>query len=358
MTLLIKALGDWTGKLMLYQQECELNATKPEVYVDGYYGASLSQVYSAYTTVALVGGGVGVTPLLGVLEDICAAAETRHIQGRSLLPRRVGAIFVMRELALLAEMRPLLTRIRDLDPQGRYISVKLALTTTPRPEELDVSLHADASWSRNSPLLYKPAQTRVFTHSANTACPFGASLGSSVIPMVQFVVFGVVVGLLVTFQFGDGMLIDGLQSSVWVVQRLVQASALFAAGICVYGGVAVMQWTRKTHTKSRSLQPPYTLDDVGLEERLLPQTRQDGVYAGVETYRDLLSDLQVTVGTRPNLKVHLWELHAGHCQRSSDGGSPIGVLVSGPESLKAATARAAALIGASDFDIHEEEFEL
>ncbi|KAE8897770.1 hypothetical protein PF003_g18618 [Phytophthora fragariae] len=199
---------------MLYQQECELNATKPEVYVDGYYGASLSQVYSAYTTVALVGGGVGETPLLGVLEDICAAAETRHIQGRSLLPRRVAAIFVMRELALLAEMRPLLTRIRDLDPQGRYISVKLALTTTPRPEGLDVSLHADASWSRNSSLLYKPAQTRVFTHSANTACPFGASLGSSAIPMVQFVVFGVVVGLLVTFQFGDGMLIDGLHDSV------------------------------------------------------------------------------------------------------------------------------------------------
>ncbi|KAE8973514.1 hypothetical protein PR001_g26288 [Phytophthora rubi] len=69
MTLLIKALGDWTDKLMLYQQECELNAVKPEVYVDGYYGASLSQVYSAYTTVVLVGGGVGVTPLLGVRSE-------------------------------------------------------------------------------------------------------------------------------------------------------------------------------------------------------------------------------------------------------------------------------------------------
>ncbi|KAE8897769.1 hypothetical protein PF003_g18619 [Phytophthora fragariae] len=97
-----------------------------------------------------------------------------------------------------------------------------------------------------------------------------------------------------------------------------------------------MQLTRKTHAESRSLQPPYTLDDLGLEERLLSQSR-DPVYAGVGAYRDLLRDLQVTVGTRPNLKVHLRELHAGHCQRCSGGGSPIGVLVSGPESLKAAT---------------------
>ncbi|EGZ15299.1 hypothetical protein PHYSODRAFT_561151 [Phytophthora sojae] len=360
MTLVVKALGDWTDKLMEYQQKCERDGIKPEVYVDGYYGASLGQIYSAYTSVVLVGGGVGVTPLLGVLEDICAAAETRQIQGRRIFPRRVAAIFVVRELELLKEMHPLLARIRDLDPQGRYISVKLALTTTPRPEELDASLYSKDMWPEHSPSLYKPHQDREFNLSTKQGCPFGASLGSGGIAMLQFVIFGVVVGLLMTFQFGNGVLIDGLQDSVWVIQLLVKAFALFAAGICVYGGIAVLRWTRWAEAESKSLTPPYTLENAGLEENLLPQTRQERIYAGVCTYRDLLSDLQVEVGGRPDLAVHLRGLHTEHRQRCAGGGcrSPIGVLVSGPESLKTAAARAAVLVGAGDFDIREEEFEL
>lgn len=162
-----------------------------------------------------------------------------------------------------------------------------------------------------------------------------------------------------TFQFGNGVLIDGLQDSVWVIQLLVKAFALFAAGICVYGGIAVLRWTRWAEAESKSLTPPYTLENAGLEENLLPQTRQERIYAGVCTYRDLLSDLQVEVGETRSGGASSG-LHTEHRQRCAGGGcrSPIGVLVSGPESLKTAAARAAVLVGAGDFDIREEEFEL
>ncbi|GMF45931.1 unnamed protein product [Phytophthora fragariaefolia] len=257
-TLVIKALGDWTDKLMVYQQQCERYATMPEVYVDGYYGASLTRVYSSYTTVVLVGGGVGVTPLLGVLEDICAAAEARQIQGRSPLSRYVITVFVMRELEL----------------------------------------------------------------------------------------------------FGNGALIDGLEEAVWITQLLAKASTLVAAGISVYCGIMIMQWIRRGRVTTKSLNSLYDLDKLRLEESLLPPTKEDGVYTGIATYRELLSYLQVTVGRRPDLAAHLREAHTSHYQRRANGETPIGVLASGPENLKAAIAKAAALISAGDFDIHEEEFEL
>ncbi|EEY65211.1 uncharacterized protein PITG_16832 [Phytophthora infestans T30-4] len=72
MTILVKALGDWTEKLMTYQQMCTRCSIQPEVYVDGYFGVSLAETYQAYNTVILVGGGVGITPLLGILEEVCA----------------------------------------------------------------------------------------------------------------------------------------------------------------------------------------------------------------------------------------------------------------------------------------------
>ncbi|KAG7378447.1 ferric/cupric-chelate reductase [Phytophthora pseudosyringae] len=352
MTLLIKALGDWTEKLIIYQQVCTRCSVGPEVYVDGYYGVSLADVYQSYSTVALVGGGVGLTPLLGVLEHICTVAETRQAQGRRLLPRRVAAIFAMRELELLKEISPLLARVRDFDPPGRYVSVHLTLTTTPRPKELDASLYAGVEMPRKTLPPYSFSQTRTFSPSTKNGCPFGTALGPSGNSIVHFVAFGVVVGLVLVFQFGNGALIDGLQDSVWVVQLAVKTSALFTAGICAYGGVALMRWARA------ALPVPCRVDEWGLKENLLPQARERGFSPDVSTFRDLLRELRVDVGRRPDVAVHLRELHAGHYQRCSGGESGIGVLVSGPSGLKTATARAAASVSATGFDLHEEEFEL
>ncbi|KAG3213526.1 hypothetical protein PC129_g15542 [Phytophthora cactorum] len=218
MTLLIKALGDWTEKLMVYQQVCTRCSIEPEVYVDGYYGVSLAEMYQTYNTVVLVGGGVGITPLLGILDDICIAAETRQAQGRNLLPRRVAAIFTMRELELLKEIYPLLARVRELDPHGRYISVDLTLTATPRPEELDFSLADGYKTPRFLPS-YSFSQTQTFSHLTKKKCPFGSSLARSGISMLHFIAFGIVMGIVTVCQFDNGMLI-GLQDNLGRVNAL------------------------------------------------------------------------------------------------------------------------------------------
>ncbi|KAK1935424.1 Ferric reduction oxidase 7 [Phytophthora citrophthora] len=342
MTLLVKVLGDWTEKLMIYQQLCTSREVEPDVYVDGYYGASLKDTYQSYNTVVLIGGGVGMTPLLSVFEDICMEAETRQAQGRSPLPRRVSAIFVMRELELLREIYPLLTRIRDVDPQGRYVSVHLTITTSPRPEELDYSIYDKRK-------AYGSSQARTFTPVMKNECPFGGRIDG----ILHLVAFGSVLGLLTVFQFDNGVLINGLQDAVWAVQSAVKISALFGSGVFVYGVVLVLRWLRDPRT---ALKESHCDVEWNLKENLLPQTRGTSFIPDMSTYRDLVTDLDVEVGRRPDVERLLRDLHSGHRLRCS--GSAIGVLVSGPESLKIATARAVAAIDASAFDVHEEEFEL
>ncbi|KAG2916913.1 hypothetical protein PC117_g17583 [Phytophthora cactorum] len=285
MTLLIKALGDWTEKLMVYQQVCTRCSIEPEVYVDGYYGVSLAEMYQTYNTVVLVGGGVGITPLLGILDDICIAAETRQAQGRNLLPRRVAAIFTMRELELLKEIYPLLARVRELDPHGRYISVDLTLTATPRPEELDFSLADGYKTPRFLPS-YSFSQTQTFSHLTKKKCPFGSSLARSGISMLHFIAFGIVMGIVTVCQFDNGMLI-GLQDNVWVVQLSLKTSALFAAVICVYSWVVLMRWIR-TIRATYKLKIQHPVHEWSLRETLLPQAREQKVFnPDITTFRDL-----------------------------------------------------------------------
>ncbi|KAL3659315.1 hypothetical protein V7S43_015586 [Phytophthora oleae] len=342
MTLLVKVLGDWTDKLMVYQQLCARRSVEPEVYVDGYYGASLADTYQNYNTVVLIGGGVGMTPLLSVLEDICSTAEIRQAQGRTLLPRRVSAIFVMRELELLKEIYPLLTRVRDIDPQGRYVSVHLALTSSPRPEELDCFIYDKQKVLPS----YGFSQTSTFTPVTKNECPFGGRTDG----ILHLVAFGGVLGLLAVFQFENGVLIDGLQDTVWAVQSAVKISALFSSGVFVSGALVVLRWAKNARAAHQ-----YDVE-WNLKEKLLPRTRGTSLIPDISTYRDLVNEFQIEVGRRPDLERQLRDLYSGHHLRCSR--SPIGVLVSGPDSLKTTTARAVASIDASAFDVHEEEFEL
>lgn len=347
MVLIIKSLGDWTEKLLAYAQDSNVG---PDVYLDGYYGASLSDIAAGYDMVALVGGGVGITPLVGLLEDMCVTAEQREMQGRLPFRQRVLCVLAMRELELMKEIYPLLTRIRELDPLGRFVTIHLTLTTTPRPEELDSLLYA----SRKGPVVsystLKPRAAQV------SGLAFAVALGSTGTWMLQFVTFTIVVSAVFLLQFGDGVLIASLRDSVWVVKLTVKLLTVFGAAVCVYCGVTLTKWSRDTRVACNLSHSQYSVGSHEMKEHLLSQAPQVGATAtGVVTFRDLISDLGVRVGTRPDLAVHLRQLRTQH---QSKGNGPIGVLVSGPSSLKTATSEAIASIGAKDFDMHEEEFEL
>ncbi|KAJ8519815.1 hypothetical protein ON010_g18034 [Phytophthora cinnamomi] len=87
-TILLKSLGDWTQELVKYPVECKKNSILPTVYMDGFYGASL-EFYDEYATMCLIGGGIGVTPVLAILEDQVAKLH----KSTSLITKKVPVPF-------------------------------------------------------------------------------------------------------------------------------------------------------------------------------------------------------------------------------------------------------------------------
>uniref|UniRef100_K3WXN2 FAD-binding FR-type domain-containing protein n=1 Tax=Globisporangium ultimum (strain ATCC 200006 / CBS 805.95 / DAOM BR144) TaxID=431595 RepID=K3WXN2_GLOUD len=130
LTILLKSLGDWTNDLVKYTKECKQSNVLPVVYMDGFHGGSL-ETYEEYPTVCLIGGGIGVTPILAILDDMVA-----KMSNNEPMHQRVYFIFTFRELMLLEELHPLLVRVRELDPQEKSFTFHFSLTQAPSEELL------------------------------------------------------------------------------------------------------------------------------------------------------------------------------------------------------------------------------
>jgi NADPH oxidase len=61
----IKVLGDWTKNLKYLIQ----NNEKIDIYFDGFYG-NISKYLLEYQYILLIGGGLGITPILSILKHI------------------------------------------------------------------------------------------------------------------------------------------------------------------------------------------------------------------------------------------------------------------------------------------------
>jgi ferric-chelate reductase len=131
LTLLVKPLGDWSTELVAYAHECIATNATPVVFMDGFYGASL-ELYDEYKTLCLVGGGIGVTPLLAVLEHIAAKVAAAKGDWQAAGQPRVVLALAFREVALLRAVAPVVLKLKELDPSGDYFQTTLA-SSQPMP---------------------------------------------------------------------------------------------------------------------------------------------------------------------------------------------------------------------------------
>uniref|UniRef100_H3HCP2 FAD-binding FR-type domain-containing protein n=1 Tax=Phytophthora ramorum TaxID=164328 RepID=H3HCP2_PHYRM len=270
LTILAKSLGDWTENLIDHAQECRDNGKLPVVYMDGYYGASLAG-YEEYSTVCLIGGGIGSTPLFAILEDMVARLEKRD---PSLPLQRIFLILAIRELALLEETSPILSKIKRLDPHGERFTLRFNLT-----------------------------RIKIVLYSA------------MLVPVTLLVLW---------LEFDNGVLMDhGKKTQFWPLQNFVEIGVVFLIPIVANiknpprgHDVAQCNYSSIRPTSPTEANQDYREDDMSLR-----------------TLRDLVEEYDVAYTT-------------------------IGVFISGPEALKAATGDAIADLGAHNFDVHEEEFEL
>ena len=77
MELHIRALGDHTEKIVTLAKICAADGRLPMIRRDGPYG-SLQFDYRRYGVLMLVAGGVGITPIIGMLKDTFTAGTTKR----------------------------------------------------------------------------------------------------------------------------------------------------------------------------------------------------------------------------------------------------------------------------------------
>lgn len=309
------------------------------MYMDGYYGASL-EMYNEYSTICLVGGGIGVTPLLSILEDIVA-----KMWGGEPLRQKVCFIFSFRELSLLEEIHPVLMQIKELDPHGEYFSLHFSLTRVPTHEMLDQPIDRERITGKTEASATKYAKT--FT--SKVPRPFTEPLRTRTSKVVMFgASFLVTLIVVVLVKYGNKVQADN--ENLWPLQNFVEISLLIAVGmITVYTSVALDKethdpWMNTSHSRDVSETPRY------------PSLAVD-----VHTFQNLISEHNVEVGRRPDIPELIKTAFVGHISKTnlaSAGNNSIGVFVSGPEDLKKSLEYVIADLGAQHFDVHEEEFEL
>ena len=66
----IKAAGEWTQAVIDSSKECKENGQDLEVRLDGFYGYNAIPNLSQRNGVVLVGGGIGITPMVSVATDL------------------------------------------------------------------------------------------------------------------------------------------------------------------------------------------------------------------------------------------------------------------------------------------------
>ncbi|EGZ15302.1 hypothetical protein PHYSODRAFT_509769 [Phytophthora sojae] len=341
LTILLKSLGDWTEELVKYSEDCKHNNVLPTIYVDGYYGASL-EMYDEYSTVCLVGGGIGVTPLFSILEDVVA-----KLQQGSSIRQKVYFIFTFRELSLLEEIHPLLMQIKELDPQEQYFSLHFSLTRAPTNDQLDQELD-------HGRLAGKPHVSAVrydTSVSSKVPHPFAEPLRSRTSKLTMYtVVFFLTFLIWIVVKYGNKVQAD--DANLWPLQNFVEITLVIVVAML---GVYAFAFVESKRHKESTAASSHLMTPGGIQP-----------YASdAHTFRDLVTDYRVAVGQRPNMAELMRKVHNGHKQFAAShpgvgapGNSTVGVFFSGPGALKHAMESAISDIGVRHFDVHEEEFEL
>ncbi|POM61348.1 hypothetical protein PHPALM_29649 [Phytophthora palmivora] len=311
------------------------------MYMDGYYGASL-EMYDEYSTICLVGGGIGVTPLVSILEDIVAKLHLGEA-----LRQKVFLVFTFRELSLLEEIHPLLMQIKELDPQQQYFCLHFNLTRVPTSELLDQPIDHER-------LAGKPhvsANEYDTSVTSKAPKPFAEPLRSRTTKVVMYgVVFFTTFLIWILVKYGTKVQADN--KNLWPLQNFVEIVLVILVAMCGVYTFTYMEGKRNT-------------ESAGYAGSLVTPGGMQPYASDAHTLRDLIAEYNVAVGRRPNMaeimrKVYNSHKHftTTHPDTAAIGNSTVGVFVSGPEALKLSTESAISDLGINHFDVHEEEFEL
>ncbi|ETV92947.1 hypothetical protein H310_12944 [Aphanomyces invadans] len=317
-TIYVKDLGDWTSAFYDHAVVCQTANKLPVVYVDAFYGSKESEV-APHSNVVLVGGGIGVTPLIGMLEEVYESA--RH----ATVNRNVWLIWAARDLSLFKEFEPLFTKLRQFDPAGTVFRVKLFLTQAADGAALEYT-------ANHAPLALA---TREFHPTAPLTAPrpFARALKSVPLQLAAFLTAFLVSWIVLMFSRWT-FRIRGGNPANWPIQRIVEVVIIVVGAYVSYIVVGFEKATAPTAKANAASMYLHAHPNAA------PATA------------DFVHEFRVE-DSRPDLTKLLDAINA-----EARDEAPIGVFVSGPKSLSDAVDTAARHVNHKRFDVHYEEFEL
>ncbi|KAL3806863.1 hypothetical protein ACHAXA_004574 [Cyclostephanos tholiformis] len=128
--LYIRALGNHTKSIANYSEKCASENRQALIRVDGPYG-NLSFNYRRYGSLVLVGGGIGITPLISIIKDIYEKGEAKQFKKLSHCMKNVHLIWIMpheADAALFLEQLLIYRELSTHEPSLPLLEVSIHIT--------------------------------------------------------------------------------------------------------------------------------------------------------------------------------------------------------------------------------------
>lgn len=330
MSVIIKCGGSWTRSLYNTIHD-ELNSDSDRmkcipIAVEGPYGPP-SVDFLRYDSLLMVAGGVGITPFLSILQEIASDQSSSIYKS----PRRMQLVYIMKKSQDICLLNPISPLLLNLSAKQSHIKVKNFVT---QEERYGTSLRE---------LLNEFSDLHTVNFDAK--CSTYATHGLESLPwMAAIAVFSSITFLLFLCSLNHAFLPPEKKASKMKspssISDLLLICSFIMVIICSTIVGIVLRWR-----KVRKDIPPTTQK----------QNKPMGI-ASLET-GVALEEHEIHFGGRPNLQDILSKFP------NETGGSNVGVLVCGPETLKESVAtlcrkNSPALKKNPYFSFHSLNFEL
>ncbi|GAV64603.1 Ferric_reduct domain-containing protein/FAD_binding_8 domain-containing protein/NAD_binding_6 domain-containing protein [Cephalotus follicularis] len=319
MSMIIKCEGEWTSSLyQMIQTELKSNAGPMScipIAIEGPYGPAAVD-FLRYDSLLLVAGGIGITPFLSILQDIGSAQSS----GRYRFPTRIQLIYVVKSSQDVCVLNSISFVILKQSSEKWRLIIKVFVTKEEKSSVTVEELLNDLS--------------KVQTVQFSTEC--------------------------------EKYAVHGLESSPWMTAFAGLASVVFLALLICFNRVFVtaekkgdpsMKLVATSEKKAPKEKTPWWVADLIIVASFVIAITCSTLVAIILRRRKLKNEIPLvsqrqgglmeasSIETRGAVEEH--EIHFGGRPNFEDifskfptetGGSDIGVLVCGPETMKESVA--------------------
>lgn len=311
MSVMIKSEGHWTNSLHnILSQEVEPNSQTKcvPVAIEGPYGPA-SFDFMRYDNLLLIAGGIGITPILSILQEIASA----KVDFRNRSPSQIQLIYVTKNSQDISLLSPI--SYLALTQSSEFCNLKLKVFVTQEKKGGSSLREQLSSFSARRTILFdmKSSNYTIGSGNINPLWIGAITVFSSAIFLLSLCFFN-------QFIFSPKKKSSKPKSSSSVVDLFLLCSFLIALAC---SALVAMALTRRNSRKEHKM--PTTLHDGNEIMKL-------SAVEGAST--TTLEEHEIHYGARPIFKELLHEME------SEFSGSNVGVVVCGPESMKESVALA------------------